>query len=182
MWRTWFGLYGLCKLLWNDVVPANNYMEKEPAKIPDHVRNYLRAVEGMTGVEGMTEARMLEQSARVHNLQRLMCFMLGKGTRIDDIPPYRSMGPVTAEEYQSRYERYDKQLVEILKLDITNMTVEQKMASLRSYREEQYRQLVDVVYRRRGWDSNGVPTVARLKELGIDLPELVALVPAPRLG
>lgn len=24
MWRTWFGLNGLCKLPWNDVEPANN--------------------------------------------------------------------------------------------------------------------------------------------------------------
>ncbi len=176
LWRTWFGLYGLCKLLWNDVVPANNYLEKEPAKIPDHVRNYLRAVEGMTGIEGMTEAKMLEQSARVHNFQRLICFMLGHGTRVDDIPPYRSMGPVTEEEYLSRIDRYDTQLRDKLKLDIDGMSVTEKMATLRAYREDQYRQLVDVVYRRRGWDMNGVPTVERLKELGIDLPELVAIV------
>jgi len=176
LWRTWFGLYGLCKLLWNDVVPLGNHLEKEPAKVPDHVRNYLRAVEGMTGVEGMTEARMLEQSARVHNFQRLICRMLGHGTRKDDIPPYRSMGPVTVEEYLSREDRYDKQLREALQLKVEDMTVEEKVATLRAHRESQYQQMVDVVYRRRGWDNNGVPTVARLKELGIDLPELVAIV------
>ncbi len=176
LWRTWFGLYGLCKLLWNDVVPMGNHLEKEPAKIPDHVRNYLRAVEGMTGIQDMTEAKMLEQSARVHNLQRLMCVMLGYGTRKDDIPPYRSMGPVTEEEYLSRQERYDTQLKEKVGVDPSSMSLQEKMKTLRDYREDQYQQMIDVVYRRRGWDLNGVPTLDRLKELKIDLPELVAIV------
>jgi aldehyde:ferredoxin oxidoreductase len=35
---------------------------------------------------------------------------------------------------------------------------------------------MDVVYKRRGWTPNGIPTIARLKELGIDLPELVEIV------
>ena len=30
--RTWFGLVGLCKLPWNDVVPENNALTDEPAK------------------------------------------------------------------------------------------------------------------------------------------------------
>jgi aldehyde:ferredoxin oxidoreductase len=35
---------------------------------------------------------------------------------------------------------------------------------------------MDAAYKRRGWTRDGVPTVERLKELGIDLPELVAIV------
>ena len=35
-----------------------------------------------------------------------------QGLRKHDAIPYRSMGPVTEEEYLSRQERYDKQLVE----------------------------------------------------------------------
>jgi aldehyde:ferredoxin oxidoreductase len=37
---------------------------------------------------------------------------------------------------------------------------------------------MDAVYRRRGWTRNGVPKIKRLKELGIDLPELVDIVAA----
>ena len=34
MFRTWFGLLGLCKLPWNDIVPADNSLTDEPAKVP----------------------------------------------------------------------------------------------------------------------------------------------------
>ncbi|MEW5719962.1 MAG: aldehyde ferredoxin oxidoreductase C-terminal domain-containing protein, partial [Chloroflexota bacterium] len=34
MWRTWFGLNGLCKVIWNDIEPADNAQTKEPAKVP----------------------------------------------------------------------------------------------------------------------------------------------------
>ena len=40
------------------------------------------------------------------------------------------------------------------------------------YREK----LIDAVYPKRGWTLNGVPTVAHLKELGMDLPELLEIV------
>ncbi len=175
LWRTWFGLMGLCKLLWNDVVPADNYREKEPHKIPGHVRNYFKYFEGMTGKE-LDEQKMLDQSARVYNLQRCMSYRFGKGTREHDLPPYRAVGPVTVREYESRAERYDKQLRELLGIDPTGLTTQEKMAKLRAHREEQYSKTMEVVYRRRGWNRNGVPTLARLRELGIDLPEIVALV------
>ena len=180
LFRTWFGLFGLCKLLWNDIVPADNYLEKEAHKIPDHVHNYHRYVEAMLGIEGMNEEKMLEQSARVYNLQRVMNRLMGFGTREHDYPPYRSMGPVTEDEYESRAEYYDGQLKDVVKVDPAGRSTAEKVAVLRKYREEQYDRLVDVVYKRRGWTKNGVPTVERLKELGIDLPEIVAIVEADR--
>ena len=60
--------------------------------------------------------------------------MMGGGTRKDDMPPYRAVGPVTVEEYESRAERYDKQLAEIVGVDPAGRTVEEKMALLREYR------------------------------------------------
>ncbi len=50
------------------------------------------------------------------------------------------------------------------------------MAALRKYRENRYEQLLDAVYKRRGWNKNGVPTIAHLKEIGMDLPELIEVV------
>jgi aldehyde:ferredoxin oxidoreductase len=50
------------------------------------------------------------------------------------------------------------------------------MAALRTYREAQYEQLKDAVYERRGWTKNAVPKVETLKALGIDFPDVVAVV------
>jgi aldehyde:ferredoxin oxidoreductase len=177
LWRTWFGLHGLCKIVWNDVVPADNKAlpPKLAAKIPEHVENYFKFYEGMTG-RPLDEKSMLDQSARVYNLQRCMAVMLGKGRRVDDLPPYRAVGPVTKEEYESRAERYDKQLRDLPGIDPAGLSTEEKMTVLRQHREEQYRRVTDAAYQRRGWTRDGVPTLARLRELGIDLPELVRIV------
>jgi aldehyde:ferredoxin oxidoreductase len=36
--------------------------------------------------------------------------------------------------------------------------------------------LLDAVYKRRGWTKNGIPTIEHLKEIGMDLPELIDVV------
>jgi aldehyde:ferredoxin oxidoreductase len=50
------------------------------------------------------------------------------------------------------------------------------MRVLRKYREEQYESLVDAVYKRRGWNNNGVPTTGFLQKIGMDLPEVIDVV------
>ena len=50
------------------------------------------------------------------------------------------------------------------------------MSHLRKYREDQYEQLMDAVYQRRGWDANSIPTLEKLHELGIDLPEVLEVI------
>ena len=47
---------------------------------------------------------------------------------------------------------------------------------MREYREDQYEKLLDAVYLRRGWTSNGIPKIEHLKNIGMDLPELIELV------
>lgn len=175
MFRTWFGLYGLCKLPWNDIVPADNKYTSEPAKIPEHVQNYLDIVYGVTGKK-LSIADMIKESERVYNFQRIFNIKMGKGLRINDKTPYRSMGPVTKEEYESRQERYDNQLKEKIGVDPEGKTTEEKMSILRSYREDQYEKLTDAVYKRRGWNSNGVPTLEHIKYLGIDFPEVIEVI------
>lgn len=175
MFRTWFGLYGLCKLPWNDIVPADNKYTSEPAKIPEHVQNYLDIVYGVTGKK-LSVADMIKESEVVYNFQRIFNIKMGKGLRANDKVPYRSMGPVTKEEYESRQERYDKQLKEKIGYNTEGKTTEEKMKVLRQYRENQYEKLTDAVYKRRDWNSNGVPTLEHLKYLGIDFPELVEVV------
>ncbi|MFO8067772.1 MAG: aldehyde ferredoxin oxidoreductase C-terminal domain-containing protein [Bacteroidales bacterium] len=175
MFRTWFGLVGMCKLCWNDVVPKGNENTDEPHKIPEHVANYVAIFEAVTG-KPFSKEEMIRQSERVYNFQRIFNLRRGFGTRKHDAQPYRACGPVTVEEYESRAERYDKQLKEDIGFDIEGKSVEEKMSALREYREDRYEQLLDAVYERRGWTKNGVPKIEKLKELGMDLPELIELV------
>ncbi|MGA9349948.1 MAG: aldehyde ferredoxin oxidoreductase C-terminal domain-containing protein [Anaerolineae bacterium] len=180
MWRTWFGLCGLCKLPWNDIAPPDNAETDEPAKIPEHVQNYVELFSGVTGRE-VTKEDLITMSERVYNFQRVFNLKMGFGTREHDAIPYRSMGPVTAEEYESRAERYDKQLKELVGFDPEGKTTEEKIAALRAYRQDQYEKLIDAVYKRRGWTPNGIPTLETLKRLHIDFPDAVELVTG-RLG
>jgi len=175
MFRTWFGLVGLCKLPWNDVEPENNAETDEPAKVPEHVDNYVTIYKAVTGRD-FDKKRLVEDSERVYNFQRVFNLRRGYGTRIHDRQPYRAAGPVTAEEYESRAERYDKQLKEKAGFDPTGKTTAEKMAVLRKYREAQYESLQDAVYKRRGWNNNGVPKIEFLKKIGMDLPEVIDIV------
>ena len=175
MFRTWFGLQGFCKLPWNDVVPKDNKDKPEPHKIPGHVDNYVAVYNGVTG-NNIDKDEMIRQSERVYNFQRIFNIRRGYGLRKHDAQPYRAAGPVTKEEYLSRQERYDKQLKEQVGVDPTNMTLEEKMDATRKYREERYEMLLDAVYKRRGWNKNGVPTIEHLKNIGMDLPELIEVV------
>lgn len=175
LWRTWFSLHGLCKLPWNDIMPANNKQTAEPNKVPEHVENYTWLYQGLTG-KPTTPEDLIAQSERVYNFQRIFALRLGFGTREHDQLPYRAMGPVTVDEYESRAERYDKQLREQVGIDPTGFSTAEKVARLRAYREAQYEKLTDAVYQRRGWDANGIPTLEKVRALGIDFPEVVALI------
>ena len=175
MFRTWFGLNGLCKLPWNDVEPENNHLTDEPAKVPEHVDNYVTIFNAVTGRK-IDKHELIRMSERVYNYQRIFNIRRGYGIRKYDAQPYRAAGPVTIEEYESRQERYDNQLREILHLDPNVMTTKEKMAALRKYREAQYEKLLDAVYERRGWNKNGVPTIEHLKKINMDLPELIEVI------
>jgi aldehyde:ferredoxin oxidoreductase len=180
MWRTWFGLNGLCKLPWNDVEPADNrtrYSGLDAAKVPEHVQNYVALFRGVTGRTDVdTGADLIRMSEVVYNFQRLFNLKMGYGTREHDAIPYRSVGPVTDGEYESRVERYDQQLRDLVKIDPAGMPTEQKRLALRRYREDQYEQLIDAVYKRRGWNEQGIPTLETARDLGIDFPEVVELI------
>jgi aldehyde:ferredoxin oxidoreductase len=175
MWRTWFGLNGLCKIIWNDVVPEDNALSDDPDRILEHVENFVQFYRAVTG-QDVTKGDIILQSERVYNFQRVFNIRMGYGRRFNDAIPYRSAGPVTVEEYESRAERYDRQLRELVGFDPEDSSTEEKIAALRAYREDQYERLADAAYKRRGWTSDGVPTLEKLQELGIDFPEVVQVV------
>ncbi|MCP4691878.1 MAG: aldehyde:ferredoxin oxidoreductase, partial [Desulfobacterales bacterium] len=177
MFRTWFSLCGLCKLPWNDIVPEDNKDMAEPAKVMKHVQWYADYFSAVTG-EKVGPDDLIPMSEAVYNFQRVFNLKMGFGRREHDWIPYRAMGPVTPEEYESRRERYDGQLVEKHGVDIEGMSAPEKVAVLRKHREEQYEKLKDAVYQRRGWTPDGIPTVATVKRLGVDFPEVLEVLKA----
>jgi len=65
---------------------------------------------------------------------------------------------------------------EIIGIAPEGKSTEEKMKITREYREKRYQSLVDAVYKRRGWNRNGVPKIEFLKEIGMDLPEVIDVV------
>ncbi|UCF92346.1 MAG: aldehyde:ferredoxin oxidoreductase [Desulfobacterales bacterium] len=177
MFRTWFGLCGLCKLPWNDIVPEDNQDTQEPAKVMKHVRWYAEYFGAVTGRQVAADD-LIRMSEAVYNFQRIFNLKMGLGRREHDNIPYRAVGPVTVEEYESRAERYDQQLKEKHQIEIDGRSTAEKLALLRRFREDAYEKLKDAVYQRRGWTASGIPTVATVKRLGIDFPEVLAVLKA----
>jgi len=44
----------------------------------------------------------------------------------------------------------------------------------------QYHKVMQAAFKRRGWDQYGIPTVERLKQLGIDRPFFIKIVEKAR--
>ena len=177
MFRTWFSLCGLCKLPWNDIIPEDNKDTAEPAKVMKHVNWYADYYTAVTGRAAKPDD-LIRMSEAVYNFQRIFNLKMGYGTRGHDTLPYRAMGPVSVEEYESRQERYDTELVEKYQLDLEGKETTWKVAELRKRREAQYETLKDAVYQRRGWTMDGIPTLATVKRLGIDFPDVLAVLAA----
>jgi aldehyde:ferredoxin oxidoreductase len=175
MFRTWFGLCGLCKLPWNDIIPEDNKETDEPAKVMKHIKWYAEYFSAVTGIASGPDD-LIKASEVVYNFQRIFNLKMGFGRREHDRIPYRAMGPVTDDEYESRKERYDQQLTEKYGVSIDGMETGEKVAALRRFREEQYEKLQDAVYKRRGWSPDGVPTLETVRRLGIDFPEVLELL------
>ena len=175
MFRTWFSLCGLCKLPWNDIVPEDNKDSEEPAKVMKHVNWYAQYFSSVTGRQAEPDD-LIAMSEAVYNFQRIFNLKMGFGRREQDAIPYRAMGPVTVEEYESRQERYDGQLKEEHRVDIEGKSTAEKVAMLRKLREEKYEILKDAVYDRRGWTPEGIPTLKTVKRLGIDFPDVIELL------
>lgn len=84
---------------------------------------------------------------------------------------------MTEEEYESRgSERYDAEPQEKVGMDPCAMRTGENVAALHAYLEDQYEQLIDAAYKRRGLTEGGIATVERLRELGIDFPEILNVV------
>lgn len=175
--RLWFSLQGLCKLPWNDIEPVDNglkYKGLQAAKVPEHLENYLKVYTAITG-RPLTEDGLIFQSEKVYNFERIFNLRMGKGTSKYHEAPDRGLGPVWEDEWMARPEYFDGKLKEF-GVDIEGMSVKDKIALLQKKRRAQWEELKMAVYKRRGWNKNGIPTLATVKRLGIDYPDVVALL------
>ncbi|ACZ19036.1 aldehyde ferredoxin oxidoreductase family protein [Thermanaerovibrio acidaminovorans] len=175
--RLWFSLVGLCKLPWNDIEPADNHIRYkgiEAAKVPEHVQNYVDIFNAVTG-KNITKEDIITQSEKVYNFERVFNLRMGKGTREWHNIPARGLGPVFEDEYMARPDYFDDKLREA-GIDPQGLSVKEKIEKLQAHRRAQWEKLVDAVYKRRGWNKNGIPTLETVKRLGIDTPEVVEVL------
>lgn len=175
--RLWFSLVGLCKLPWNDIEPEDNhtkYKGIEAAKVPEHVQNYVDIYNAVTGKSAVKED-LITMSERVYNFERIFNLRMGKGTRATHNCPNRGLGPVFEDEWMARPDYFDGKLQEA-GIEPGGLSVKEKIAKLQEHRRGQWEQLVDAVYKRRGWNRNGIPTMETVKRLGIDYPDVVELL------
>ena len=70
----------------------------------------------------------------------------------------------------------DQQLKEILGVEPSGKTSEEKLGILREHREAEYERLRDAAYKRKGWTRDGIPTIEHLKKIGMGLPEVIEVV------
>ena len=118
---------------------------------------------------------MILQSEKVYNFERIFNLRMGKGTSEFHHAPDRGLGPVWEDEWIARPEYFDEKLKEFGET-IEGKSVKEKIDLLQKHRRSQWEELKMAVYKRRGWNKNGIPTMATVKRLGIDYPDVVALL------
>jgi len=163
---------GLCKLPWVDVFnPASGKMKDTDIYInPASQEIYADFYNGMLGTE-MTWKQIFAQTDRDINLQRVMNVMVyGKETARQDRIPDRAVGPTDDLLYDAEKDYNDRELARFLGkplADVQCMPTAEKRDLLMKRRKEQLRELIQVYYRARGWNSSGIPTPETLKQIGL---------------
>ena len=165
--RTWFNAVGLCKLPWIDVrhpeaAKTDNPSQNQPTLA--YYAQYYGATIGAT----KTVQDILDDSERLHLLQKMINLRQGKGTRAFDQIPLRAMGPAYFNEYQSRSDYYDEWLKEHLGRDEDYpSTPEERHRALLKLREDAYQKLCDSVYKAKGYNAEAVPLRETLEKFDL---------------
>jgi aldehyde:ferredoxin oxidoreductase len=154
--RTWFNANGLCKLHWIDVRNPDAAKTPEPAKnIP--TMNLFIAYQNATMGTKKDLKDILDDSERLGVLQKLVNLRHGRGTRESDQLPLRAMAPAFMNEYEFRAAYYDEWLAKQPGEGVIPSSSEEKLKLLVEKRKEAYQQLCDIVYEKKGFNSQGIP-------------------------
>ncbi len=154
--RTWFNAVGLCKLPWIDVRHPEAANTDNPAKNLPTLEYYVRYLNATTG-SNKTLQDVLDDSERLHLLQKLINLRHGKGTRESDQIPLRAMGPVFFNEYEARADYYDRWLIDQIGDEKIPDDPESRHALILKFRREAYERLCDDVYEAKGYTKNAIP-------------------------
>ncbi len=160
---------GVCKLPWVDVFnPESAKRTGEDVYInPASQDIYADFYNGMLGTD-LTWEEIFAQTDRDINLQRVMNVMqYGKDTAAFDWIPERAIGPTEDCLYEAEEDYCDAEVERINGNSISGLSTAEKRQLLMDNRASELRRLIAVYYAERGWNANGVPRVATLKELGL---------------
>ena len=165
--RTWFNAVGLCKLPWIDVRHPEAANTDNPSQNQPTLEYYAQYY-GATIGEKKTVQNILDDSERLHLLQKMINLRQGKGTRAFDQIPLRAMGPAYFNEYESRSDYYDEWLKEHSRRedDIPHAPEERHRAFLK-LREDAYQRLCDEVYKAKGYNADAVPLRETLEKFDL---------------
>ena len=164
--RTWFNAVGLCKLPWIDVRHPEAANTDNPAKNLPTLEYYVRYLNATTGSD-KTLQDVLDDSERLHLLQKLINLRHGKGTRESDRIPVRAMGPVFSNEYSDRSDYYDKWLMDRMGDEKLPDDPESRHALILKLRQEAYDKLCDAVYEAKGYTQNAVPLLETVQNFDL---------------
>ncbi len=163
---------GLCKLPWVDVFNPESAKRTDTDIYinPASQEIYADFFNAMLGTE-MTWQEIFAMTDRDINLQRVMNVMkYGRATSDMDWIPDRAIGPTDDDLYRLEQDFNDQELARFMGDDqarLSAMDISERRELLMNYRREELRKLVDVYYAERGWNSNGVPFIDTLQELGL---------------
>jgi aldehyde:ferredoxin oxidoreductase len=165
--RTWFNAVGLCKLPWIDVRHPEAAKTDNPSQNQPTLKYYAQYY-GATIGEKKTVQDILDDSERLHLLQKMINLRQGKGTRAFDQIPLRAMGPAYFNEYQSRSDYYDEWLKQHLgRGHNIPPTPEERHRALLELRQDAYQKLCDEVYKAKGYNSDAVPLRETLEKFDL---------------
>jgi aldehyde:ferredoxin oxidoreductase len=163
--RTWFNATGLCKLPWIDVRNPQAAATPEPAKNVPTLNYYVDYLNATTGSKKSLED-VLNDSERLQLLQKLINLRQGKGTRASDQIPLRAMAPVYDNEYAYRADYYDEWLKGRTDGKIPSVR-EDRHKLLIEERRQDFRQLSDIVYEKKGYTAQAIPKRETVERFGL---------------
>ena len=178
LFRTWFGLQRPLQAAL-ERHRAGRQRQDRPSRprSPSTSTTTARSFSGVTGLEITKDEDHRAVGEGLQLPARLQPAAWATACASTTRRPTAPSGPVTVEEYESRAERYDKQMLEEIGVDPAGKSVEEKIAITRKYREDRYQQ------------ARATPSTSgaagrrtacrrwrRSRSSGIDFPEVVELV------
>ncbi|MBW1798134.1 MAG: aldehyde:ferredoxin oxidoreductase [Deltaproteobacteria bacterium] len=164
--RTWFNAVGLCKLPWIDVRHPEAANTDNPAQNQPTLAYYVQNFNATVGCK-KTLQDILDDSERLHLLQKMINLRHGKGTRASDRIPLRAMAPVFINEYEARPDYYDSWLKDQIGEEKLPDDPQARHRLIVDLRKKAYEKLCDAVYEEKGYTPDAIPLPETLEKFDL---------------